>query len=190
MPNSEPRANYCSLWSGSNLWNIWVNYLPPLARLSQVSWPWHALFMFNIIMKSPLCKLCNYFKWSYNNVRHLTGCSSQNKIQPSWFRGGLSNSNLSILRNCTMIHSWCGPVKIHRIATIVSREEGKEENWKLYSGQTNKDKVCSVHRLCLKKHIFAVSFDFQSPSVRWPELRWPGGRAVSRRLGPSLLSPQ
>lgn len=122
MPNAEPRANYCSLWSGSNLWNIWVNYLPPLARLSQVSWPWHALFMFNIIMKSPLCKLCNYFKWSYNNVRHLTGCSSQNKIQPSWFRGGLSNSNLSILRNCTMIHSWCGPVKIHRIATIVSRE--------------------------------------------------------------------
>ena len=186
MPNAEPRANYCSLWSGSNLWNIWVNYLPPLARLSQVSWPWHALFMFNIIMKSPLCKLCNYFKWSYNNVRHLTGCSSQNKIQPSWFRGGLSNSNLSILRNCTMIHSWCGPVKIHRIATIVSRERIES----FIMDKQIKTKYVVSTDFVLTKHIFAVSFDFQSPSVRWPELRWPEGRAVSRRLGPSLLSPQ
>ena len=132
MPNAESRPNYCSLWSGSNLWNIWVNYLPPLARLRRVSWPWHALFMFNIIMKSPLCKLCNYFKWSYNNVRHLTGCSTRAKIKfnlrDARVHGGLSNPNLCILRICTMIQLDAGLWKFTELRQLCHARRAKERS--------------------------------------------------------------
>ena len=187
MPNAEPRANYCSLWSGSNLWNIWVNYLPPLARLSRVSWPWHALFMFNIIMKSPLCKLCNYFKWSYNNVRHRTGCSTRAKIKFSLrdarVRAVVVKSKFVYskkLYNDTL-------VKIHRIATIVTREEGKGENWKFYGQQTKT--AVSTDLTMFDKNIFR-QFLFPIPPCAMSGGRVTRGPGRVTPPGRGLLSPQ
>ena len=192
MPNAESRPNYCSLWSGSNLWNIWVNYLPPLARLRRVSWPWHALFMFNIIMKSPLCKLCNYFKWSYNNVRHLTGCSTRAKIKfnlrDARVHGGLSNPNLCILRICTMIQLDAGLWKFtelrqscHAHARVKERIESNTDKKKMSTKPTKFD-----------KDIFPSVLISNHCDVRSWGAQWPGPWPVTRRHWPpaSRLSPQ
>ena len=112
--------------------------------------------------------------------------SSQNKIQPSWCCAVLSNPNLSILRNIQW-YIWCRPVKIHRIATITSRE-GKGENWKL---RDNKKKIPTKLKYCLTK---TFSRQFLFPITVWtqamPGSEWPGPRPVTRRHcwpGSSLL---
>lgn len=100
--------------------------------------------------------------------------SSQNKIQPSWCCAVLSNPNLSILRNIQW-YIWCRPVKIHRIATITSRE-GKGENWKF-----NKDNKKKISKKLFDKDIFPslLISNHLLQAMRGSE--WPGPWPVTRR---------
>ena len=192
MPNAEPRANYCSLWSGSNLWNIWVNYLPPLARLRQVSWPWHALFMFNIIMKSPLCKLCNYFKWSYNNVRHLTSGSTRAKIKFNLRDAAVVCCQIQICLFQETDNDICdaGLWKFTELRQSCHAHARAKE--RIESNTDNKKKM-STKPAKFDKDIFpSVLISNQSQMCAMWGAQWPGPWPVTRRHWPraSCLSPQ